>query len=108
MKAGPLDSRITIQRATMVENSVGEFVPTWANIVTLPASKVDIPDGERWRAAEVAATITTRFQIRWNAVTATVSPKDRILCDGRTYDIHHVKELGRRVGLEVTASARAE
>jgi SPP1 family predicted phage head-tail adaptor len=108
MKAGPLDSRITIQRATLAENSVGEFVPTWAAITTLPASKVDIPDGERWRAAEVAATVTTRFQIRWNAVTATVSPKDRIVCDGRTYDIHHVKELGRRVGLEVTASARAE
>lgn len=108
MKAGALDSRITIQRATMVENSVGELVPTWSTIATLPASKVDIPDGERWRAAEVSATVTTRFQIRWNAITATLSPKDRIVCDGRTYDVHHVKELGRRVGLEVTASARAE
>jgi SPP1 family predicted phage head-tail adaptor len=108
MKAGSLDRRITVERATMTANHVGEIVPTWVTLTTAPASMVDIPDGERWRAAEVSATVTTRFQIRWNTVTATITPKDRIVCEGRTFDIFHVKELDRRVGLEITASARAE
>lgn len=108
MRAGSLDRKITIQRATFSPNAAGEDVPAWADLVTVRASKTDIPDGERWRAAEVAATITTRFQVRWNALTASVTPKDRIICDGRAFDISHVKELPRQVGLELTARARAE
>lgn len=108
MRSGSLDRKITIQRATMVPNAAGEDVPTWADLVTVRASKTDIPDGERWRAAEVAATITTRFQVRWNALTASVTPKDRIICEGRVYEVSHSKEIGRAVGLEITARARAE
>lgn len=108
MRAGPLDRRITIERATATTDAFGGETLTWATVATVWGSREDVTDGERWRAAEVAATITTRFRIRWSSDVSSVSPKDRLVCEGRTYQIHHVKEIQRRTGLEITASARAE
>ena len=108
VRSGPLDRRVTIQRATVTVDDFGGETTAWSDVATVWGSKTDVPDGERWRAAEVAATITTRFQIRWSADVSSVSPKDRLYCEGRTYDISHIKELPRRVGLEITARARAE
>ena len=72
------------------------------------ASKADISDGERWRAGEVSAQVTTRFRVRWNGTTSAITPKDRLACEGREYDITGIKEIGRREGLEITAAARAD
>jgi SPP1 family predicted phage head-tail adaptor len=107
MIAGKLDRRIVIERATTTTNNFGEEVATWAPLVEVWAHVIDVSDGERWRAAEVAATVTTRFQVRWNDTTKTIGPKDRVLYEGRAYDISHTKEIQRRVGVEITASARA-
>jgi SPP1 family predicted phage head-tail adaptor len=108
MRGGALDERITIERATFTSNTYGEPIQTWAVLATVWASREDVSDGERWRAAEVSATISHRFRIRFSNTVADVNPKDRIRFDGRVFDIHHVKELGRRAGLELTASARAD
>lgn len=108
MNAGALDRRVTFQRATVTKNGFNESVPTWGDLVTVWASKQDIRDSERIRAAQTGAAVSTRFQVRWNAVTATLNTKDRLVCEGRTYGIVAVKELGRREGLEITASAGAD
>lgn len=108
MKGGALDRRISIERATVTSNAYGEPVQTWAAIANVWAACEDVSDGERWRAAEVSATISHRFRIRWSDAVSTVNAKDRIRYDGRVFDIHHVKELSRRAGLEITASARAD
>lgn len=108
MNAGKLDRRITIERATTTTNAFGEAVKTWAPLATVWAHVIDVSDGEVWRAAEVQATITTRFQIRWSPASSTITPLDRVIYQGRTYDINRVKELQRRRGLEITASARGE
>lgn len=44
----------------------------------------------------------TRFQVRYSAFTAGIRETDRLTCEGRTYAILGIKELGRRVGLELT------
>lgn len=106
--AGPLDRRITIERATVTRNALNEEVRTWSPIATVWASKSDVKDAERWAAHEVAAEVTTRFRIRWQAALANLNPLDRVICEGRTYDINAVKEVGRHEGLEITAVARAE
>jgi SPP1 family predicted phage head-tail adaptor len=108
MFAGPLDRRITLQRATTAQDDTGQEVQTWADLATVWASKRDVSDSERVAAAEVSASITTRFQIRWDTLWSDLNPKDRVACDGKTYDIFGVKELGRREGLEITAAARAD
>lgn len=108
MQAGPLDRRIQFQRATLTDDGLSK-VETWADHGSpVWASKSDISDGERWRAGEVAAHVTTRFRVRWSQFTAAITPKDRLTCSGRKYDITGIKEIGRRESLEITAAARAD
>lgn len=108
MKAGRLDRRVTIMRASTSTNAFNEKEPEWLDIATVWASKEDISDGERICAQEVSAEITTRFQIRHSSAVADVNPKDRVRCEGRVYDIFSVKEIPYRAGLEITATARAD
>lgn len=107
MSAGKLDRRITLQRATASDDGFSsEGTLTWSDLATVWAEVSPVSDGERWRAGEVAAHITHRFRIRWSSTTATLTPKDRILYQGRVFDISGVKEIDRRKFLELTASAR--
>ena len=106
MKAGNLDRRIVIERATVSRDQYNAPVEAWAELATVWASKTDVKDGERMRADAVSSEITTRFRIRYSATVADVNPKDRVRFEGRIYDIVAVKEIGRREGIEITASAR--
>ena len=108
MQAGPLDRRITIERATATLDGFGGESPVWSSLVVLWASVTPISDGERFRSDERAADITTRFVVRRSNLTKTIDAKDRILFEGRMYQIYGVKEIGFRDGIEITASARAE
>lgn len=106
--AGALDRRIQFQRAVIVDDGLAS-AESWDDHGTpVWAAKTDVSDGERWRAGEVSANITTRFQVRWSQFSADITPKDRLTYDGRIYDIVGIKEIGRRVGLEITAAARAD
>ena len=106
MDAGALDRRVQVRRAGLVDDGFGQ-VEAWADHgAPVWAAKKDISDGERFRALAVAANVTTRFQLRLSAFTAGITPADRLVCEGREYDISGIKEIGRRVGLEVTATAR--
>ena len=105
MQAGKLDRRITIERSIETKDALGGIVYQWLPFKTVWAAALPISDGERWRAQEVAADVTTRFQIRWGA---GVTAKDWIVYEGRSYDVKGVKEIARREGQEITAAARAE
>lgn len=104
-----LDRRVQFRRAALVDNGLEE-VETFANHGSpVWASKADVSDGERWRSGEVQAHITTRFQVRYSAFSAGLTPKDRLVCEGMEYDISGIKEVGpRRTRLEITAAARAD
>lgn len=108
MKAGSLDRRVTILRATNARNSFNEQVATWNTVATVWAAVAPISDGERLRAGESLATRKHRFTVRHSALMATVDTRDRLKFEGREFDVNGVKELGRREGYEITATARAE
>lgn len=108
MKAGALDRRIIIERAYDERDEFNEPIKRWRPLAGVWASKQDIRDAERIASQEVGAEVTTRFQIRYSASVADVDPKDRIIFEGRVYDIVARKEIGRREGIELTAAARAE
>lgn len=108
MDAGKLDRRLTLQRYGITYNEDNEPVEGFADLATVWASVQYASDGERVRAAEVGATITIRFQIRYSSTVASVNPKDRVVYDGKVFDISAVKELGRREGLEISAAAAAD
>ena len=108
MKAGKLDRRIDLHRATTVPNAFNEPVETFASFATVWASATPISDGERARAGEVFSSISMRFQIRYSTTVSDLDTRDRVVFDGRVFDIVAVKEINRREGIEITASARAE
>lgn len=104
-----LDRRVTFERATQTAGALGTTLSWGAHGGVVWAARRDISDGERWRAGEVGAAISTRFIVRWNSFTRGLTPADRLACEGVTYDITGIKEIGpRRRFLEITASARAD
>ena len=108
MRAGRLDRRVQFLRATVTDNGIEQVETFTEHGAEVWASKEDISDGERWRAGEVAAHITARFQVRSSEFSRGLSPKDRLSCAGVTYDISGIKEVGRLQMLEITAAARAD
>ena len=106
MTASNLDRRVQFRRAVLVDDgfqTVEEWhdhgEPVWA-------AKRDVSDAERWNAGRVQATITTRFTIRWSEFSADLSPTDRLICEGREYEITGVKETAeRRRMLELSCTA---
>ncbi|MET4634975.1 phage head closure protein [Kaistia defluvii] len=108
MATGPLDRRITIERYVSARDALNNPVEAWSPLATVWASKTDVRDSEKFAAKENGASIETRFQIRWSTDVADVNPKDRINYGGRVFDIVGVKEIGRREGLEISATARAD
>ena len=105
MRAGKMDRWITIEQFTAVQDSYGQETETWSEFKSVWAEKVDIKARERFAAQQDIAEETTRFRLRW---LEDVTPKMRIVLDGKTYDIEGIAELGRRAGLEITATARAD
>lgn len=109
MRASSLDRRILIQKPIKERDQFNNLVITgWTNFISVRASKKDVSDSEKIAAQEVGAEITTRFQVRWNSLIANVDAKDQLICEGKTYQIVGIKELGRRLGREITATARID
>ncbi|MGR3452882.1 phage head closure protein [Pseudooceanicola sp.] len=107
--AGKLDRRITLERGTVSDDGFNDAIgEPWSVLAEVWAQSMPLSDGERWRAGSIGATATHRFRIRYSSQVADLNPKDRLVFEGRVYDISGVKELGRRTGLEVTASARVD
>lgn len=110
MISGPRDRRIKIERRTYTTDSFGGEVITWVEVGNgWSVSSLPVKDSEAFRNSEATATITHRFQMLWSATAwAQIDPRCRITFDGRLYDIVVVKEIGRRDGIEISATARAE
>ena len=102
-----LDRPVQFQRRTLSDGPFGQ-VEAWADHGTLHmAAKRDMSDGERWRAGEVQAHVTTRFVLRWSPFSRDIDARDRLVCEGVTYEIVGVKEgAGRRQSIELTCAAR--
>lgn len=108
MRAGKMDRRVRFERPTYADTGLETRVTGWTALATVWAEKQEISDGERSRQVGIEASATTRFRVRYSTTVSSLNPKDRAVCEGRTYDIVGVKELGRRVELEITAMRRAD
>lgn len=105
MDAGALDRRLEILRAPLIDDGFSSGPGVQVVIGTVWAAKRDVSDGERFRNGATEAGITTRFQVRWSDFAAAILPSDTLRCEGRTYGVAGIKEIGRREGLEITARA---
>lgn len=108
MRSGQLDKSIIIQAKTATQDASGQEVETWTKIhtgATLPAAVISKPGGESFGAEQVIAFGYRMFKIRYRA---DVTVLNRIVYNGRNYDVLDVREVSRRDGLEIDAKARAE
>lgn len=109
MIAGPRDRRITIAYPVAgAEDGYGEAAIVWTLAGYRWASAKPVSDGERMNNGQPLATQMYRFQILWDTAMADMDPTWRVTHDGRVYDVTGVKEIGRREGIEITATARAD
>ena len=106
--AGKLDRVLTFQRATVNYNAYNEQIETWNLLVTVFAGKRDVSAGESLRAQEVGAQLTTRFVARHSDVLTTLTARDRLMFEGKLYNITGVREVQdtRNAWIEIDAVAR--
>ena len=103
MNAGTMDRRITIQQKTILVNNLGEPVETLVDVATVWANKRNLTARERFTAQQTLAEVDTAFKIRYRT---DVTPHAVVICEGVTYDVQAVLEIGRREGLTLETKAR--
>ncbi|WP_304615844.1 phage head closure protein [Paracoccus sp. (in: a-proteobacteria)] len=105
MRAGKLDRRVQFLRASSEDDGYQVRPGAYsAHGSIVWAHRHQISDGERFRADAVYRDVTARFTVRWSPFSAGITEQDRLTCDGQTFGIVGIKELGRRDWLEITAS----
>lgn len=105
ISAGKLDRRITLQRYGTTLNEWNEPITGWTELGKRWASKQDVSDVEKVRAAQVGASVSTRFRVRYDSLTSTLTAADRLICEDVEYQISGTKEgEGRRREIEITAA----
>ncbi len=98
MRAGRLDHRITVQRATHTVNDFGTPEMVWTDLAMLRAQVVEGSTEEFFRDFGASEETAIVFRTRWRGDITTA---DRILHAGEPFDIVAVNEIGRRAGLEI-------
>lgn len=107
--AGELDRRIEIWRSAMVDDGTATVPGPPVRIGSRWAKKTDVSDGERVRAAEQGQEITSRFLVRSDELTRTITGKDMLVYRGRPHEVTGTKESDEREdGIEITAVARPD
>lgn len=101
ISAGDLDRFVTLQRAHPVTNEFGTTETVWTAMTTCRAQLVQAEASAKGDEAGLSAGETIVLRMRWHPVTVA----DRVVFEAETYDITHIKQIGRRVGVELTCEA---
>jgi SPP1 family predicted phage head-tail adaptor len=102
MRAGDMDRRITIERRVVSSGPFNEPIITYELLAEVWAEVRQQGGSEFLRAEMVTAERRVVFRVRW---LAGVSALDRVAYGGRPHNITEVRELGRREGIELHATA---
>lgn len=112
MKSGDLDRWLTIERFTSTQDpGSGENIEAWSTLATVRTKYEPVSDGEKVQAGEVGSTLMARFTVRHAPAWEDINPKDRLVFDGRTFDVIGAKEAtkeGRLRAIEITAASRSD
>ncbi len=100
-----MDRRITLERSDENIETSGDVTETPVRVATVWAEVTPLTGRESFASAQVYAEVDTRFRIRWRA---GVTPEMMVNYEDRRYDIVAALEVGRRDGLDILATARAE
>jgi len=104
MRAGSLDRKITVLRQSSPGRDPLYNTPipgAWEPIMSLWARKTHKSEDEEVAAGHRYAERVITLRTRW---AGGIEETDRIEVDGETFEIAGIREIGRRVGLEIKAS----
>lgn len=103
------DRTITIQQLTDSTGGSGVPIETWSDLVTMPASRLDISAQERFRSGHESSSVDTTWEINYLAAMdpelVDVPKKRRIVASGRAYDIVAARQTERRKLIEIVTLA---
>lgn len=98
ISAGRLDRTIQIERPTRSVGVAGSETLAWTPVATVRAELIQSEISETLAAQGTTPKAALAFRIRY---LAGVTPDDRVIYEGRAYNLRTVKEIGRRRGLEL-------
>lgn len=98
MRAGKLDTTITIQRPVTSLGPYRETHTAWEVFAAVRAQIVNASTEEFIRGQGATTESSIVFRMRW---LDGVTTENRITFEGAAYDIKETKELGRRRGLDI-------
>ena len=104
IQSGKLDRQVLIEREFEEVAPSGAVSKVWAAVATVRAQRVQQTAKEYLSGFGEADAGGAVFRIRYLAGIATA---DRVTCDGVTYDIDEIAELGRKRGLDLRCSMGA-
>ncbi|RWN34168.1 MAG: head-tail adaptor protein [Mesorhizobium sp.] len=107
MRIGNMNRRLVILRRVQTgTDDLNSPVFEWQTLRTVWAEKINKKESEQYapdlhqRYAVRLVTFRTRY-------FADISEVDRLECDGVTYDVKGLRELGFREGTEITAESQS-
>jgi SPP1 family predicted phage head-tail adaptor len=102
LRSGLMNRRLQLLRRGLTRNeTTGEDTETFEQFAEVWAQKADSRGREFFAAQQVNSAVTLSFRIRFRTDLTSL---DRCACDGVTYNIEHIAEIGQREGLEIFAS----
>lgn len=105
MRAGPLDRRITIQNFESSESPSGEPIEVWSDLAIVWAGVTQQSGREFLGDAGIVSERKVVFRVRF---IPDVTVQSRIIYETKIFNIEEVRELGRKEGFELHATAAAE
>ena len=106
--AGDLNRIVVVERHVPGEvNEFNEPVDTWVTFIRYFANRTDVRDSEKVAAGQVSGSLMSRFVMRSSSDSKTINTKDRLSHDGKTWEIHGVKEKDKTF-IEITASTQID
>lgn len=112
MDPGVRDRRVTIQQKTDSAGSSGFPVETWSELDTVWAYRDDQSGSEVFRASQLSARGTARWEIGYRADMdpdlVDVPRTRRLVFHGRAHDIVAASHIGRGDGVELTTLAKLD
>lgn len=97
---GQMDRRITIQQEVVTQNSTGEAVATLTTIAN-PWAHMSEASGNEDVEGKVRHLITRTYTIRYNTTVFSLSNQLKVVDGSKTFEVYHVKELGRKQHLQL-------
>lgn len=93
MRAGKIRHRVSIQRKTISQNSIGEGIESWSELCKRWASIEPASGSEVVIGDQINGTVTHIVTMRY---LGGLTSKDRVTFNGRNFDINGVVNTDER------------